>query len=192
MPLISAVAAANRASMRALLRDATGDMHEALHRAPVFDRLATGSIDWEDYRQIMRMLAGFHFGIEAVRAEGARALAVTAENPRLALLSADLEGLGYDWSPRTHDETDPDRAVGCLYVVEGSVLGGRVLHRQLNPLFGARRDGRRFFEGPPSAGARWRETCQALDRYQPADPSRVVAGAVAAFDHFAQGLEVEG
>ncbi len=72
---------------------------------------------------------------------------------RLAWLDADLKALGHANSlPALGMEplslTRPAQWVGCLYVVEGSTLGGQVIARQLRALLGLdATHGARFFHG---------------------------------------------
>jgi heme oxygenase len=83
-------------------------------------------------------------------------------------------------------------ALGALYVLEGSALGGKILaaafERRLPAVAGATG----FFGGRgPRTGAMWKEFRTALDLYgdkNPAAEPAVVAGAVAVFGQFAIGL----
>ncbi|SDB38711.1 hypothetical protein SAMN02927895_01471 [Belnapia rosea] len=60
---------------------------------------------------------------------------------------------------------DMGHFLGCLYVREGSTLGGRVLARALDPLLGAGTErGRRFLAGNGvNEGDLWRDLCVALE-----------------------------
>lgn len=177
--------------MRAILREATGEMHERLHGAPIFARLASGELDRSGYGRLLQHLARFHHELEPTRARGARALGLPVANPRLPLLAADLESVGCTAPFTSVAEGNADWSVGCFYVVEGSTVGGRLLHRQLDALFGASLEGRRFFAGDANAARNWRRSCAALDTYVPDDPAQVVAGAVASFGRFAHKLPAE-
>lgn len=79
-------------------------------------------------------------------------------------------------------------ALGILYVIEGSRLGGAVLGRHLGPALGLDRDhGLRFFLGPSGEdpSARWRELCALLAAHSTRDErfaGRVVAAADRCFD----------
>ena len=57
-------------------------------------------------------------------------------------------------------------AIGCLYTVQGSTLGGKVISRQLDALLHGE-DGRRFFRGFPQDGANWQALCAGLEGCEP-------------------------
>jgi heme oxygenase (biliverdin-IX-beta and delta-forming) len=80
------------------------------------------------------------------------------------LLRADLEALGWhaaDSLPvcaRVPALDDPTAGFGCLYVLEGSTLGGQVISRHVQARLGVTPErGGRFFAGyGPATGAMWR------------------------------------
>ena len=78
--------------------------------------------------------------------------------------------------------------MGCLYVMEGSTLGGRQLARQLDHLLPvAAMDGRMFLlAGADRNHVRWREFCAVLDECgaEPAPRAEMVTGAMEAFRCF--------
>lgn len=88
-----------------------------------------------------------------------------------ALLDSDLETLGAarDEQLESHVTTpafdDPGAWLGALYVIEGSMLGGRVIARHLEDAFHWR-DGRgySYFLGHGSrTSERWKEVCALLE-----------------------------
>jgi len=90
----------------------------------------------EDYVELLRRLHGFHTAVEARLAnpswaEGWLDLGIALPAHRRAhLLSEDLDSLGAVPEKATVRLPGLDnigQALGCLYVVEGSSLGGRVL-----------------------------------------------------------------
>lgn len=107
---------------------------------------------------------------------------------RQRLLADDLASLG---APAPADEPfawalpSPAGLYGALYVAEGSALGGRVIARQLDYLFGTSPQGRTFFLGASDTGPRWRRFVDTLTQEydEPALPE-LVAGAEAAFALF--------
>ena len=106
---------------------------------------------------------------------------------RLRALQADLEFLGVT-PPPAGSESVPDDAfaIGCLYTVQGSTLGGKVIARQLDGLLeGA--DGRRFFIGGSDDGAHWRLLYDRLEAREQ-DFARLEAGSRHAFARFAELL----
>jgi heme oxygenase len=84
-------------------------------------------------------------------------------------------------------------ALGCLYVLEGSTLGGKFLLRAFTQRLGAEIHGASsFFAGHgAAAGAAWNQFRAALDDYgatYPAKQADVLAGAADTFRHFATKL----
>lgn len=181
---------------RAVLRAATAEVHERLHGARFFDRIAAGTLDIAGYAALLARIRRFHRLTLPARAQ---ALALLGLDPgeasrRLALIEADLGHLDVrrDADLGALPPSGDDAAVGCLYVVEGSALGGKLIHRQLDYLLPGD-DGRRFFQGTTEDGARWRRLCDALDRYglMPGRLPAMIVGAEAAFALFETCLHEE-
>jgi len=183
------------ASTRLELRAATAAVHERLHHLPAFAAIAEGRLGVAAYGRLLLALHDFHgslagaadaacavLGADALRAAGAR---------RRELLRADLEAVGAS-APGGAEPIalGGARAVGCLYTILGSTLGGKLIHRQLDYLF-AGAAGRRFFAGAPDDGARWRDFGIRLDAYGRGldDLTGLVEGAHVAFRHFAACVE---
>ena len=142
--------------VRSALREATGAIHERLHDAPPFAAIAQRRLSRADYSELLRKIAAFHFTVAAD---------LEADPMRLELLDRDLDSLAAE-RPASLDWQRPESAaarLGCAYVVEGSALGGRVIYRQLDYLFGESVAGRRFFGGSPGDGQRWRALCGRLE-----------------------------
>lgn len=79
--------------------------------------------------------------------------------------------------------------LGCLYVIEGATLGGRVITRHLQNQLGTTPDsGGAFFDGyGAETGSRWKAFCTMLSQYadHSADEDRqaaIVAGANRTFE----------
>ncbi len=178
----------------AALRGATDAVHRRLHALPAFVRLVDGTIDLAGYRALLARLHGFHAPLETLfvarRADFARHGIDIDARRRVPALAADRATLGdHDLviAP-DHDATSTTAGLfGLLYVREGSTLGGRVIARHLDPLFGMRVDGRRFFSGDGRTAMQWRETCAALDRAAVTEPdgiAGIVDGARRGFERF--------
>jgi heme oxygenase len=170
-----------RSEVRAALRDATGAVHERLHRAPPFEAIANQQLDLGEYTEFLGRIAAFHFTVSQD---------LELDNARPQMLAEDLEELGCSapqpvrWSfPKTRTAR-----LGMAYVVEGSSLGGKVIYRQLDYLFGRFAAGRQFFLGSASDGPRWHALCCELEAEgQKAEAvDEMVAAATAAFALFEQ------
>jgi len=181
-------------SRRERLRAATNAVHEALHNAPPFLRIAQGHITRAEYAALLRFLFRYHATMEAACAAGAVRLQLpalaAAQRRRIAALGADLEAFGsVPVMPATSPQGEGDFAAGILYTVLGSTLGGKVIHRQLDALL-PNDTGRTFFKGADGNGADWRLLCEGLERVE-LDEGRLEDGATFAFTRFAQMLEEE-
>ncbi|TDH58715.1 biliverdin-producing heme oxygenase [Dankookia rubra] len=186
-------AAPGGATVRAALRAATDPIHARLHDLPGFRALAEGRLDRAAYADLLCRLLGFHRAVEAAL-DAAPSLAPwgidVAARRRAWLIEADLQSLGAAPCPVASIAPLPPlgsaaRALGCLYVTEGSTLGGRHLARALDGLLPPGRTGRRFLLGHGDAhAAMWRACCQALEACG-ADPARRAAMLTAAAATFA-------
>jgi heme oxygenase (biliverdin-IX-beta and delta-forming) len=185
------------APLSTLLRDRTRASHERTEAAvgAALDLAGPGPAR-DRYARLLERWYGF----EATWARHAPVtLAALGEDyfaPRrkLPLLAADLHALGRGDADLAALPTlpaaalplaDPAAALGVLYVVEGSTLGGQHVAKAVACHTGLTPDrGLAYFASyGPDVGRRWRETKALLDAPPlPADPAAVVAGAVAAFD----------
>ena len=78
-------------------------------------------------------------------------------------------------------------ALGVLYVIEGSTLGGRIIGRMLERSLGATQaDGAAFYHSyGEDRGPKWAAYKAALDRFgdeTPSETDRVIGAASASFD----------
>ena len=168
-----------------MLRDATDAAHERLHQAEPFAAIAAERLSRAGYTDLLARIAAFHFTIDTP--------APDPEDTRRALLKADLDTVRAPAPAPLAWSAPPSRAgrLGCAYVVAGSALGGKVIYRQLDYLFGDSPDGRRFFRGASGDGARWRALCDRLETEgaEAGAVDRMIAGAKAAFALFERSIE---
>lgn len=151
-------------SLRATLRASTHEQHLRLEaRLDLLD----AALPLPRYRRLLEALHGYHAPLERRLDREVRAQGIGIElRPRLALLTRDLAALGL--TPETiallpQCEALPRldsvaRVAGCLYVLEGSRLGGQVIARTLRARLGLEASsGAAFYasEGEDT-GARWR------------------------------------
>jgi len=176
------------ASPRAALRAATEATHLRMHALPPFVALEAGQLDWAEYRRLLQNLYGFHAAL-CERLEGTVAPELWTGPRRRELLRRDLESLAVPSVPSVVDWPSPDGAhagLGCLYAAQGSSLGGRLLGRQLDDLFGERQEGRLFFLGEEADRAAWRRLCRVIDEEgrAPRALGGMIEGAEATFRLF--------
>ena len=150
------------------LKAATTVHHERLERRVDIERHLRSR---DAYRALLERFYGFHRPIEAVLAPFAGAF-----TPRHPLLAQDITALGGEVAnlpmatrlPEVHSVRD---ALGVLYVLEGSALGGAVIGRMVERELGipstyfARR----------GIAARWRAFGAHVERHAPASDRAAVA-----------------
>jgi heme oxygenase len=162
------------------LRSATRDLHDGLEaRLDVFARVA----DPVRRREMVGRFLAFYRPAEAALAR------VLANEPGLEFearrkapaLERDLATL--KTAPPADAPLAPPtgrcEALGFLYVLEGSTLGGRVIDKQLR-VRGLSPEGLSFFQGYGEAtGPRWKAFCAVLERAD--DKAAAARGARSAF-----------
>lgn len=144
------------------------------------------------YQRHLMRFEGFYAPLEdALFADGAWPANTLDPEPRrkLTWLQTDLHKLGLEDanSPRCRNTRlpllhTPGHRFGCLYVLEGSTLGGQVICRHLHNTFGMTPEtGSRFFTGyGPRTGSMWNSFRAALNAFatEPGHQQDVVAGAL--------------
>ncbi len=152
--------------MHSRLREATSALHRRIEAE--LDLLAP-DLTLQRYRRIQEIFYGYYEPLERriVDAVPAKAMAPSfAILSRAALLRRDLAALGVPPAvlaelPRCADLPTLHRTAdlaGCLYVIEGASLGGRLVSTELGPRLGiSAQHGASFFVGEgPRTGARWK------------------------------------
>jgi len=172
----------------AQLRTATRPAHEALDAAL---GLMDASIEIVAYTRLLERFYGFWRSWQPRMAALLQDEALLAPRRRMHLLEADLVTLGYSLDavralPRCPAPPlrDAPEALGSLYVMEGSTLGGRVILRHIGDRLGLDGSaGCAYFAGYGSATApMWRSFLLRLDAADPLDAGRIAAGATATFE----------
>jgi len=179
------------AGILARLKFATRAEHDAIESA--LD-LMTPSLSHAHYCWHLQRLYGFYRPMERILNPAAPwadwGIAIN-DREKSALLAHDLHILGMP-APATLPEcadlpsvTSAAAAFGCLYVLEGATLGGRVISRHLERTLGLDAGcGAHFFNcyGAES-GARWRSFRAALTAFSASAPgeNETVAAAIDTF-----------
>jgi heme oxygenase (biliverdin-IX-beta and delta-forming) len=184
-------------SSRGVIRQATHDIHERLHDHQSFRQLQNQTITRDEYGLLLARLYGFHQPLEAalaVQAVGHSGLQID-ERCRVHLLIEDLRELGWSSAadlPLADAPADldvPSRLLGCLYVREGAMLGGRVLANKLDHLLGPSKAGRLYFSGRENDMALWRACCAAIDRNnEKTELNSMISAAHETFEIFEQWM----
>lgn len=164
----------------AVLRAATHELHEELHRHPLIEELLTHPT-FACYRAVLEAFFTFYRQVEVRLVERARSLGLVEQYPRAMRtewLLADLKTLGCGddrLAALSNHQAPPEltevgELAGCLYVVKGSALGGRSILDQLARKLSVEQSCR-FFTGDGSGTARvWKrftqfcnDTCRGIE-----------------------------
>ena len=159
-----------------LLRDRTRTAHDRAEEAlPLLD----ASLEAARYRAILAGFWGFHAALEPRLAAVAelRELGVDpGERRKLPRLEHDLRTLGADparlpVAGKVPNVESAAAALGCMYVLEGATLGGRVISRHLAARGIGPDTGGAFFAGYGDAtGEMWKSFSAAIGAYAEAHP----------------------
>lgn len=178
------------------LRRETHAQHEAVEANRFNAALGAGTVTAADAAWFLGKLYGFVAPCEAALQAHAAALDPAWELParrRAHFIPADLADLGAatqplplsSWLPPLATEA---QALGVLYVLEGSTLGGQVIARQLekNGLGAARRY---FTAYGALTGPRWQAACRLLAAAAtPHNEDEIVTSATRTFHDLAAWL----
>lgn len=172
----------------ARLRAETHGLHARVEtRIPALNR----SWNATEYRRYLTMLWGFHQPMESrlqAFSSSYAQLPDLSQRRKIHLLAADLRTLGASVEALPVAEhcveiVDFESALGCLYVVEGSMLGNRLIHTQLHR-HGAdfADESTRFLLGYDDGGRLWRAFLAHLNDVESrVEHDRVLAAAKDAF-----------
>jgi len=184
----------------AQLRLATRERHARLESLPALRRLFARDYTLAEYSRLLQAFFPLFSSLEAaITATGRKTAACLGYAMRSGDLAADLNTLaagsvGDTPVPSILTSSRPAE-IGCLYVLEGSRLGGKAIARQLTSSLGLTKDnGMRFFAG--SSGNEehyWTQFCRRAERFCDAPPAReaAVTAAAATFDLFYEQLAYE-
>ncbi|MQG93084.1 biliverdin-producing heme oxygenase [Pseudomonas sp. MN1F] len=170
------------------LREGTRDCHKALEaRLPFF----SPGFDSAAYRRLLQAYYGFHAPLEQHLGnyqgpERRKTATLTRDLLALDLSEADIGALPLCQAlPAIHDEAS---ALGVMYVLEGSTLGGQVLKRAMAERLGIGHESGAAFLDVYGAltGSYWRSFLERLDQASAAAPAQAstVQAAIDTFSHF--------
>ncbi|MEN9478965.1 MAG: hypothetical protein RLZZ298_360 [Pseudomonadota bacterium] len=145
----------NRVAMlQAELRAATRDLHHRLDHHALLAPLVRSGLSMADYGLALQALYAINAPTERAISDYIDAQGLPfnyAARCRMPDLLSDLAYLGLSVPPMAWvgpDLHSPGQLVGCLYVLEGSTLGGRVIFKQLQSALKLdEATGGRFFAG---------------------------------------------
>lgn len=174
------------------LRYHTGTLHAELEKTPLSKALLDENVSIENYVAYLQKMRGVvDFYENKVFPVLAETLPDLSERQKLSLIDADLSNLLPDTSepllfkhPKALSPQVP-YALGCMYVIEGSTLGGKVIQKHISKTLGIEPGkGASFFDGYGNeTGHFWKSFLATLQTYSSehdADPS-IIAGAADTF-----------
>ncbi len=175
------------------LKARTRPHHDAAEASPAMQAVMSDNLTRDVYRDHLARLLAFYAPTEAALADVAGLADVLpdldARLVKAGWLREDLAALGHEATAPAGQASSLDvgRALGALYVIEGSTLGGRLIARHLERTLGVSADaGARFYLSyGDERGDRWTALKQALDRFgadHPGQTDLVVASAAGTFD----------
>lgn len=182
-----------------LLRDATRLVHSRIEGLlPVLEPGLTRA----RYRRVIEAFYGFHAPLEAslMRAAAGEGAALTLDlRTKLPLLIADLRALGVTTAeiealphcrnlPAIHS---PSHAIGILYVIEGSTLGGQIIRKHLRAALGIDGStGTAYFTGyGPETRSMWTGFCDHVNGSSTLEIDAAIDAAADTFQSLARWLE---
>lgn len=177
-------------SVRSTLRAATHDDHQALEETAIMRALTSDRLARDRYAEILRVLLGWYLSAEPLIHDILANTGVPEvdERRKTPWLRNDLILLEGYWG---RVETAPplrlgsvEEALGALYVIEGSTLGGAVIVGDLRERLGDPGAPVRFFENyGTERGRMWRVFLDHLEvaLAKPAALEAGITGALAAF-----------
>lgn len=153
-----------------LLREKTAEQHRKLESHPLLCKLTSDGLTLSVYAIILDKFYGFFSPLEEAinRFSLEKYLPDFAERRKAQLLLLDLQNLDQASSAQFCDQLpeihDIDSAMGALYVMEGSTLGGQMISRHVEKTLGLTPNhGSAFFYGyGKETGKRWKKFQEAL------------------------------
>jgi heme oxygenase len=171
----------------AVLREQTRVEHERVEATAAMRHLFDDTMNVSSYVQLLRGYVDLYASWESRHAHWLRELASAGwiYESRLPALEYDLDSLeGVSETPvHQHAPEDAKPAWGALYVIEGSLLGGQVIARQLAKRLPAHQH--RFFNlGSHRPSHAWKDFQSLLDAAL-AEPEQLRAALLQARETFA-------
>lgn len=182
------------------LRSVTAPSHQHLESLPVSASIMNPNVTKQQYAHYLALMQDVVRDSEAnvypVLKGIVPDLDVRLKTPQV---ESDLHLLGYSDNSTTNPITantfiTPGFAMGIMYVIEGSSLGGRIILKNINAALGFdEANGAKYFAGyGPVTGSRWKSFLDVLVKYENENncEDEIIAGANHAFDaiaaHFTQ------
>lgn len=175
------------------LRTQTMPAHKALEEIPLSTRIVQPDISIDEYNRYLSLMLHVHRDAEQnIYPLLKDVVADVADRQKAHLIEKDLAATGHVAAlPHNAPFTDsmPQMsqafALGIMYVIEGSTLGGRVILKNIQPALQlTEKNGASYFSGyGANTGTAWKAFLEALTSYptNQTDEQEIIAGADFAF-----------
>ncbi len=175
------------------LRTATANSHTALESLPVSISIMSPNVTNKEYALYLNLMYDVVKDAEENIFPAAHTAIKSLDvHPKAQFIEADLEALGYNkkefitpLSSKTSTLT-PAFALGVMYVIEGSSLGGRVILKNINTVLGhdAHSGGSYFTGYGGQTGSHWKTFLASLIDFANLHntEAEIIEGANFAFD----------
>ena len=175
------------------LRAATTQSHTALEELPVSISIMSPNVTNDQYALYLSLMLDVVKDAEENIFPTAHAAVKGLDvHPKAQFIEADIKALGFkklqSYKPLSSNlnEITPAFALGVMYVIEGSSLGGRVILKNINTVLGhdAENGGSYFTGYGGQTGSHWKTFLGSLIEYEKLHnaETEIVAGANFAFD----------
>ncbi|WMJ74493.1 biliverdin-producing heme oxygenase [Cytophagaceae bacterium ABcell3] len=157
------------------LKKETAENHRLVEESGLMSPVTSDDFTQEQYVHILKKFYGYFNPLEKqVESHHAildKYLPDLSQRRKTDLILKDLETLSTPENPILCEKLPPvenlNQAFGCLYVMEGSTLGGTVISKNINKTLGLTNErGCSFFHGYGSqTGSKWKAFREALTSY---------------------------
>jgi heme oxygenase (biliverdin-IX-beta and delta-forming) len=127
------------------LRDATHDLHDRMESSPMLSQLEEATFSVPGYTTLLKRFYGFYAPLEPLLQKHSeiQQLQDGSSRTRLPWLTQDLLALGVKQEALAELPTcttlpvleTPAQVLGCMYVIEGSTLGGQMIAKKLHSMW---------------------------------------------------------
>ncbi|WP_297332568.1 biliverdin-producing heme oxygenase [Flavobacterium sp.] len=181
------------------LRNTTAKSHEALESLPISKKITDPEVTLPEYKAYLQLMYGVVYDTEALVLHVLETIMPDIESRRkTTAIAKDLAAIGavlpQTGSPLQKAEYTGDTAfaLGVMYVVEGSSLGGRVIYKNIETSLGLNEsNGASYFAGyGGTTGSKWKSFIDVLTGYADEHEceDEIIAGANFAFDAIKEHL----
>lgn len=168
-----------------ILRHETYVVHDRLHVHPITSPLITNNLTHNQYVLALKAFKSFYRSLESSLENISLPYVYSSRHDSI---KKDLEYLGssshpYDDGLNLGHFSDKNYALGVLYVVEGSSLGGQMIAKNVKKVLGySKESGASFFSGDKKKTAQnWKAFLMILEKHCD-DHGKCVQGALQTFE----------